>query len=150
MIMIAILLAIVTLWVAGSTMLEAFKERRATPGWRRADGVVMSTRVHEEPRQGERGFYLGLDAEIRYSYEVDGVRYESVHQLTDDGQRGGKKISRAMVRFFPPGARIRLHFEPGHPDNAKLLPRDLDIGSQIGCIVVLLALTIGSYIAAWM
>jgi hypothetical protein len=150
MIMVALLLALLTIWVAGSTVLEFLEERREAPGWRRVDGVVTSSSIHEVPREGERGFYIGLDAEIRYRYEVDGVPYDGAHHFADGGQPGGRKVSREMLRHFPPGARIRLHYDPGHPGEAKLPPRELNVATQIGCIIVLVLLTIGAYAAAWM
>jgi hypothetical protein len=149
MIMIAILLALLTLWVIHSSVGQLLEERRKWRGWRDVDAIVTSSEQIEEPRRGPTGFFVDTVGVVHYRYEIDGVSYHGEHRFTADVTKSqSRKLAVAVRRWFPPGAAFKLHYDPRHPDRAEIRPRELSVRTQVIVICCLATLTVLSYMSA--
>ena len=109
---------------------QAFQACRST-SWPAADGVVISSRIRRPERDGDALADTTSAAEIRYSYQVDGVAYKN------DTVRFGNVFmndsfgkASATVKRHPPGPTT-VYYDAHNPRESVLEP-GLHIGNLLG------------------
>jgi hypothetical protein len=122
----------------------------ATRGWPAAAGRITYSGVGRElTTDGEGGSHELFAAEVRYTYEVDGVirQGETIH-LNREPSASRARAER-LARRYPEGATVRVFYDPGDPSRAVLEPRTGAAPFGYLAIAALLAVT-GLYAARLM
>lgn len=103
--------------------------------WKKASGLVTVSHLLPGPEAGSA--VQGDHMMFRYSYSVGGRSYEGVAF-----SMRAPPPPRKLVREFPPGRRVTVHYDPASPSNAVLR---LD---PIGCEPLLLGSAVFGVAAA--
>lgn len=95
----------------------------ASRGWPTVQGKVLASAVQE--KQGRAGsgadtrYYTIFAPVVQYDYEVAGVLFENgTVQFGQLEMRQGK--AEAVVKQYPMGAAVTVHYDPGNPKTATL------------------------------
>jgi len=86
---------------------------RKTRDWPHIEGRIDSSHVHAEDD--------ALLPDIRFHYQVDGRDYQTAMEFSADTSPT-REFSEDYVRRFPPGATVKVYYNPEQPDQATLEP----------------------------
>lgn len=96
----------------------------ATESWVAVEGDLLSAEV--ESRQQRRRFRKATRwyPKVRYSYVVDGTRYESTQVTRQSGKGRSSKQSETerYVRSLRSAEQLEVWYDPDHPEEAVLIP----------------------------
>jgi len=116
--------------IAGAVKLmvdHAAKRSDETLRWSSTSGVVVHSQLRREGSglrvdiQSDRqdnGIRQGEYLDLRYRYEVDGIRHEGA-QVTRDQTRLGKP-DREWAQRYPVGRKVTVRYNPSNPAEAVL------------------------------
>ncbi len=97
--------------------------------WPTVPGVILQSeyvRVNEFFRESSLAMIFNNHvhyAHLSYRYAVTGREYVSSQiSLWSSDLSGGSGHPRAFVEAHPPGSTVLVYYEPGHPQNAVLIP----------------------------
>jgi hypothetical protein len=103
--------------------------RRAAYGaasvrWPSTDGRIVSSRLVTDHDSSDDKRY---SAAVRYSYEVDGAQYVGdrvlfYYRSRFEGHTYDRSLVDPVLRRYPVGRQVRVHYEPGAPKNSVLEP----------------------------
>lgn len=82
--------------------------------WKKASGLVTVSQLVPDREPGST--VQGRHMVFRYTYTVGGRAYEGVAF----SMRTPPPPPRKIVREFPPGRRVTVHYDPGAPSNSVL------------------------------
>lgn len=98
--------------------LQWMQRAKASTNWPTAPGVVVSSEVQSRS-DGDTTTY---GAEILYEYEVDGVRHSSSRVGYGDYSTNYSGHARNIVKQYPKGAAVTVHYMPEKPGESVLEP----------------------------
>lgn len=92
--------------------------------WPTVRGTVIASSVAESAATGARGApRRGYRPSVRYSYEVNGGRYESAQMARYFARTyGSAAAAQEVVDRYPVGSSVTVYHEPGNPTEAALQP----------------------------
>jgi hypothetical protein len=126
-------------WLGPRTLLEADE----VADWPTVTGEVVSS--HVERRTGRRGSGDSWHAVIRYRYPVDGEVLEGERwDVAGPRKLPGQAAAEEVVRAFPAGAEVEVHFDPDDPSSAVLA----EGGRLHGWLLVAFGLALVAYAGA--
>ncbi len=104
-------------------MVYALWYGHASRSWPTAEGRIIQSRLRQAERTGGRRGY-GYSVTIRYEYEVDGRRHIGsrvgfCRLGSGSGSFVRKKMSR-LIKKYPEGATVPVHYHPSNPNKAVL------------------------------
>jgi hypothetical protein len=140
-----VLIGVGSTWLGVATTLRA----RASASWPSVDGSVLSAAIDRESRRSGSGSSSTTSPIWRplvsYEYAVDGTRHEGQRISYGEYATGEIAEAEAVVKRYPLGAAVRVHYDPDDPRQAVLEPGTagipwffLAIGSVFSVIGVLL------------
>ena len=94
-----------------------------TRGWPAAVGRITYSGVGRElTTDGEGGSHELFEAEVRYTYEVDGatLQGETIHANREPFTSRAR--AERLARRYPEGAQVRVFYDPRDPSRAVLEP----------------------------
>lgn len=95
---------------------------RASANWPRVKGTVTRSEVVENDNKEESEPARTWKPLVEYRYEVNGVAYTSARISFDDVETGDPKGASDIVREFPTGASIDVHYRPEAHSESVLKP----------------------------
>jgi hypothetical protein len=129
-----LLIAAVCLTIGCLVIARARNNRRKAQAclkWPTVMGKILSStasmRIQPIVEYGGIGYFV---PEVRYTYQVDGTRYESNHLQFgfDRFSAGSKRRAGAIAARYPVNAEVPVYFDPANPSVAVLMQGD--IGSR--------------------
>jgi uncharacterized protein DUF3592 len=97
------------------TLVESVGSHR----WQTTEGVIIASRVHEEP--GVEG--LTYRPKVLYRYSVNGSEHVASRTKFGDGvSLSWSSPARQIVRTYPVGTAVTVHYNPADPADAVLEP----------------------------
>jgi hypothetical protein len=119
--------AFVLLVSAGAMAIGVGEMRRArdSAAWPAVEGdIIRSGIVEERPsgatRSGDRS--ITQRPSVIYRYDVDGTTYEAGRVSFGEYATSDVADARLVVDKYPVGARVRVYYRPGAPEEAVLEP----------------------------
>lgn len=108
-------------YVVGALLCLAQRRQRAaaekSKSWPVVDGTITASAV--EPLQAKRR--TTASAVVRYSYRVAGKDYQSSRILGRPNERSPQAMT-ALIAAYPPGRKVKVHYDPKNPSTAVLGP----------------------------
>jgi hypothetical protein len=103
---------------------HAWGIRQASPNWPSVEGEMLVARARAHNETGEQSGTPTHQwfTEVRYRYTVDGVTYEGTRLKAFDAIHFDEQQARAALAPFPPGARVKVYYDPRHPASSVLIP----------------------------
>ncbi len=98
---------------------ERLETRKIERSWRRAEGTILHKAIHVEGSSQDSPFKR-FRAEIRYDYEVGGIRYVSEAFDPRGSTEGGEEEMRARLGVGEIGQRVTVYYDPADPGRAVL------------------------------
>ncbi len=108
---------ILTLLVNGILLLNIFSARRkasAMQTWPSAPGSIVESELRSRRRGSRRIYY----PHIVYQYNVMGQTYTG--KRISPGPESGSSQARELVTKYPPGAPVKVYYDPQNPSDAVL------------------------------
>jgi hypothetical protein len=102
---------------ADGLILRDIARQSLTAFYSRAPGTITHSQVTEQ--RGRKGPLYGF--EVRYSYEVDGRKYEGKRYRSIDWRSSDREPAEDAVRRFPLGATVSVFHHPEAPADALLV-----------------------------
>ena len=95
--------------------------------WSTVDGTVVSSTVSwSRDEEGQGGSRLGevwYNAEVEYTYEVNGRVHRGDRVSFDFASKAGDdEKARKTVAKYPAGSSVTVHYDPASPDRSVLEP----------------------------
>lgn len=119
-----------------------FQTMQASADWPSTKGVIDSSTVERK-----LGIKQKWQANVLYSYRVDGRAYSNNRLRFADTTGSAKHLQEAWVERYPAGAQVDVYYDPNDMSNSVLEPG----GGARGFLLVLpplLLIAIGSYFLA--
>jgi hypothetical protein len=114
----------------------------ASADWPEVTGSVTKSRVQEIIRPRYSRWLLGrykYSPQITYRYTVGGRGYVNSEYSSWDAGSSDAGEARGIVRRYPPGRQVAVHYDPDDPGMSVLHPGlELSIASTLGFGLVLL------------
>ncbi|MFO1491620.1 MAG: DUF3592 domain-containing protein [Kiritimatiellia bacterium] len=122
--------------------------------WASTDGHVIVSEVRHGRQAGgnARGSRAGNRATVRaritYSYSVGGASYTNSAICAGDPHsfHTGSDVARALVRRFPEGSEVVVHYDTSRPSNALLLTGFIARSLWLGPVASLLFVALGYFV----
>ena len=100
--------------------LEEWRLGEASRSWPTVGGRVLASEVATRTARRGNGTSRSTTHEIRYEYEIDGVRREGRRVAYTVAM--GEGDLRARAARYPAGRAVKVHVDPEDPDRAVLEP----------------------------
>ncbi|RMD80058.1 MAG: DUF3592 domain-containing protein [Gammaproteobacteria bacterium] len=98
---------------------RVLQRSRRTARWPAVEGEIVESRPRR-PGEGDP-----LVPHIVFRYSVDGREHRCAYRLPE-GAHPFSDYSEALLRRYPVGQRVRVHYDPEDPDRATLEPQARD------------------------
>lgn len=110
---------VVGAWVAYLGSVELMRAKESID-WPSVNGEVTVSRISMGSGSDGKGSVYGAD--VRYTYAVDGERYEGSRVAYGDHQEMGRSYGETLVSRYPEGAMVTVFYMPGDPSESLLEP----------------------------
>lgn len=126
--------------LAGLRLLVDLPRAMASRRWPAVPGELQSAAVKERRHRGRNGDSYSYSVMARYSYQVDGVRYDGHRiRLVEDGWNDRFRAAMA-AKDLQRRTALAVHHDPADPSMAVLqvgVPRNLMLEIGIGLVFTL-------------
>uniref|UniRef100_UPI0032177050 DUF3592 domain-containing protein n=1 Tax=uncultured Draconibacterium sp. TaxID=1573823 RepID=UPI0032177050 len=95
------------------------KEAEASKEWATTMGIVTMSKISSTRDSDGKTMY---SANVEYVYSVGDKEFNGVRIRTVDGSTSLKSSVEKVLRKFPKGAKVEVHYNPESPDTAVLKP----------------------------
>ena len=141
----ATLAVLVLLGALGGGIYLIIREYRQVYVYRSVEGKVLASELSTRQIQSAKLRPAAYTPSVSYDYLVDGKRYEGNRiRLYMENSTSKQAMARIGDRY-PPGARVRVYYDPQDPSTAVLEP-----GFTVVSFVVFLGGLLGALLAAFL
>lgn len=103
---------------------RAWQIKQASPGWPSVEGEITQSRARPFNEQSGEPEAAKNDwmAEIRFRYTVQGVPHEGRRIKAFEPHHFTREEAEHALAPYPVGARVRVFYDPAHPEVSVLIP----------------------------
>ncbi len=117
-----VMIGAIGLILAGYSLVN-WQKASASTDWPPTRGVILNAQIRPEERIGQRQqkstFY---DADVTYSYTVNGIDYFSDKIRIDRPGQTQSEEARRLIAQYRPGKTVTVFYNPANPADAVLEP----------------------------
>ena len=118
--LIFILVGSIVTFFGGRGLVRAY----GSVDWPTAQGkvVISSIDVQQSKTSGSTKSTTSYHAEIQYEFTVDGISIDGDRVAYGDYGTGNSNHASSIVKRYPVGKEVTVHYMPGNPEQAQLEP----------------------------